>query len=229
MASLRAAQKAMTRKLLLDTALEMFQAKGYASTTIDDIAAAAGTTRATFYAHFPSRLELMKAIIGELNEHLERTSSRTHGSTAPALVAVVREGDRAAIKEWLYGVASRWDTIRPFVSVAFEAAAVDPELRTLADEWLEEAVSDIAEGLDAAGRFEPQTRRLRGVLAMAQLDYVALHWREGRWNADLDGVIEVLGDSWSDLLGDRSDPQVTPAISGASIPASSAPGRPAVL
>jgi len=86
MASLRAAQKAMTRKLLLDTALEMFQAKGYASTTIDDIAAAAGTTRATFYAHFPSRLELMKAILGELNEHLERTSSGTHGSTAPALV-----------------------------------------------------------------------------------------------------------------------------------------------
>jgi AcrR family transcriptional regulator len=203
MASLRAAQKAMTRKLLLDTALEMFQAKGYASTTIDDIAAAAGTTRATFYAHFPSRLELMKAIIGELNEHLERTSSRTHGSTAPALVTVVREGDRAAIKEWLSGVAKRWDTIRPYVSVAFEAAAVDPELRTLADEWLEEAVSDITEGLDAAGRFEPRSRRLRGVLAMAQLDFVAMHWKDGRWGADLDGVIEVLGDSWSDLLSDR--------------------------
>jgi AcrR family transcriptional regulator len=203
MASLRAAQKAMTRKLLLDTALEMFQAKGYASTTIDDIAAAAGTTRATFYAHFPSRLELMKALIGELNEHLDRTSSRTHGSTAPALVAVVRSGDRGEIREWLRGVASRWDTIRPYVTVAFEAAAVDRELRPLADEFLDEAVSDIVEGLDAAGRFEPRTRRLRGVLAMAQLDYVALHWREGRWDADLNGVIEVLGDSWSDLLGDR--------------------------
>jgi AcrR family transcriptional regulator len=203
MANLRAAQKAMTRKLLLDTALEMFQAKGYASTTIDDIAAAAGTTRATFYAHFPSRVELMKAIIGELNEHLERTSSRSHGSTAPALVSVVRAGDRAAIKEWLHGVASRWDKIRPYVTVAFEAAAVDPELRTLADEWLEEAISDIAEGLDAAGRFAPRTRRLRGVLAMAQLDYVAVHWRDGRWDVDLDGLIEVLGDSWSDLLGDR--------------------------
>ncbi|MGJ3561219.1 hypothetical protein ACR6C2_34945 [Streptomyces sp. INA 01156] len=42
--------------------------------------------------------------------------------------------------------------------------------------WLEEAVSDIEEGLDQADRFPPGSRHLRGVLAMAQLDHVARTW-----------------------------------------------------
>jgi hypothetical protein len=50
---LRAAQKRMTRELLLAQALELFESKGYAATTVDDIAAAAGTTRQTFYLHSP--------------------------------------------------------------------------------------------------------------------------------------------------------------------------------
>jgi AcrR family transcriptional regulator len=88
---LRAAQKEMTRKLLLSTALELFETKGYGSTTIDDIATAAGTTRVTFYAYFPSRSDLVRALIGELNEILERIESPRHGSTANDLVATVRE------------------------------------------------------------------------------------------------------------------------------------------
>ncbi|MER5185523.1 TetR family transcriptional regulator [Streptomyces sp. NPDC002896] len=40
MANLRAAQKEMTRRLLPSTALELFESKGYAATTVDDIASA---------------------------------------------------------------------------------------------------------------------------------------------------------------------------------------------
>ena len=38
MATLRAAQKAMTRKLLLEAGLALFVEQGYAATTIDQIA-----------------------------------------------------------------------------------------------------------------------------------------------------------------------------------------------
>ncbi len=50
--SLRAAQKQMTHELFLAKALELFGTKGYAATTIDDLATAAGSTRTTFYLHF---------------------------------------------------------------------------------------------------------------------------------------------------------------------------------
>ena len=63
MASLREAQKEMTRRMILDAGLELFSTKGYLATTVEDIAGAVGTTRVTFYAHFPSKSELMKALM----------------------------------------------------------------------------------------------------------------------------------------------------------------------
>lgn len=200
MAGLRKAQKEMTRRLLLSTALDLFNTKGYAATTIDEIAAAAGTTRVTFYAYFPSRADLMKALIGQLNELLGRTESPTHGSTARALVDIVTDGDPAKIGAWLRETAGSWDAIRPYTQAAFEAAAVDPEIRALLDEWLGEATGDIEEGLDRADRFAPESRRLRSVLAITQLDHVARNWTPGRWNADEDQMLDVLTASWVGLL-----------------------------
>jgi AcrR family transcriptional regulator len=201
MAGLRKAQKEMTRRLLLSTALELFNAKGYAATTIDEIAATAGTTRVTFYAYFPSRADLMKALIGELNELLGRTESPTGRSTARTLVSIVAEGDPAKIGAWLRETAASWDAIRPYTKAAFEAAAVDPEIRALLDEWLGEATGDIEEGLDQAGRFAPESRRLRSILAITQLDHVARNWTPGGWNADEAQMLDVLTASWVALLG----------------------------
>jgi AcrR family transcriptional regulator len=197
---LRAAQKEMTRRLLLSKALELFRTQGYAATTVDDIAAAAGTTRVTFYAYFPSRSDLMRALIDELNEILDRINSPAHGSTAKTLVAAVHEGTRESLRGWLGGVAAQWDTIRPYTNAAYEAATVDPELRSLVDQWIDEVVADIEDGLELAGRFDPATRHARGVLAFAQLDFVARHWAQGRPADELDRMIDVLADSWSHLV-----------------------------
>jgi AcrR family transcriptional regulator len=200
MAGVRQAQKAMTRRLLLSTALDLFQAKGYPATTVDEIAAAAGTTRVTFYAYFPSRADLMKALIDELNEILGRVASPTHGSTARSLVEAVAEGSPERIAGWLRRASAHWDRIRPYVKAAFEAATIDPEIRVLVEGWFDEAIDDIEEGLDRAGRFAPETRKMRGVLAMTQLDYLARNWTPGRWNADHDRMLAVLIDSWTALL-----------------------------
>lgn len=206
MTGLRKAQKAMTRRLLLSTALDLFQAKGYAATTIDEIAAAAGTTRVTFYAYFPSRADLMKALIEQLNELLGRTASPTRGSTARALVDVVADGSPVRIADWLRETSKSWDAIRPYTKAAFEAATVDTEIRVLVDGWFDEAIGDVEEGLDRAGRFAPDTRRVRAVLAMTQLDYLARTWTPGRWNAGIDGLLEVLTTSWVALLS-KDQPQ----------------------
>lgn len=204
MANLRAAQKQMTRRLLLDTALELFRAQGYAATTIDDIATKAGTTRVTFYAYFPSRSDLMRALIDErLNEALHRIHTPERGSTARALVEVVRDGTRERIGEWIRGTADEWPKIRPILRAAREAAVIDPDLRGLVEAWLEEAIADIAEGLEQAGRFAAHTRHYRGVLAMAQLDYTAQHWPDADWHIERDQMIETLTDSWAGLLCER--------------------------
>ncbi|MER5597003.1 TetR/AcrR family transcriptional regulator [Streptomyces sp. NPDC002265] len=202
MANLRQAQKQMTRRLLLESGLELFTTKGYAATKVDDIATAAGTTRVTFYAYFPSRSDLMKALIDErLNEALQRVRSPEHGSTAQDLVATVAAGTPEAIGAWLRRTADSWPEIRPIIRVGRDAAAVDPELRDLVERWLEEAISDIEDGLTAAGRFAPHQRRFRGVLAMAELDYIAQHWGDADWKITREQMLDELSDSWVRLLG----------------------------
>ncbi|MDX6739053.1 TetR/AcrR family transcriptional regulator [Actinocorallia sp. A-T 12471] len=204
MASLREAKKEMTRRMLLDAGLKMFTGKGYVASTVEDIAGEVGTTRMTFYAHFPSKGELMKALVAErLNEVLQRERSAEHGSTALGLVEAVREGSREALEAWLRRTSEQWPAIHPIIRIGRQAAAAEPELRDLVERWLEEAISDVEDGLVAAGRFAPHQRRFRGVLAMAQLDYVAQNWGSADWKLDREQMIEELASSWFDLLGAR--------------------------
>lgn len=53
--NLRARKKAVTREALIDAAFVMFRDRGYAETTVDDISAAAGVSRSTFFRYFPSK------------------------------------------------------------------------------------------------------------------------------------------------------------------------------
>jgi AcrR family transcriptional regulator len=50
------------RKELMDVAYELFQAKGYAATTVDDIIRTAGTAKGTFYYYFKSKEDILTAI-----------------------------------------------------------------------------------------------------------------------------------------------------------------------
>ncbi|MEU0674766.1 helix-turn-helix domain-containing protein [Streptomyces sp. NPDC006172] len=201
MANLRAAQKEMTRRLLLSTALELFEQRGYAGTKVDDIAKAAGTTRVTFYAYFPSRAALMRALVDELDALLGRGAGAERGSTAGELTSVVRRGDRDGIEDWLRATARQWPRIRPYVLAAHEAAVVEPELRAAVDRWFDEAVADIEAGLRQADRFDPASRRLRGFLALSQLDQLARHWMRHGWHTDSAAALALLADSWTHLLG----------------------------
>lgn len=51
-----------TRQQLLDSAIELFASRGVGSTTLTDIADAAGVTRGAVYWHFTSKSELFNAI-----------------------------------------------------------------------------------------------------------------------------------------------------------------------
>ena len=58
-------EAAVTRARLLEAALESFHAKGYAATTLDDIARQAGITRGAIQWHFGNKAELYNTLVGE--------------------------------------------------------------------------------------------------------------------------------------------------------------------
>lgn len=65
-----------TRNTLLDAAEQLFHAKGVARTALQDIAAAAGTTRGAIYWHFKDKAALFNAMMDRVTLPLEHTLER---------------------------------------------------------------------------------------------------------------------------------------------------------
>lgn len=60
-------EAAITRSRVLKSALSVFSSKGYAATTLDDVAAAANVTRGAIYWHFKSKADLYNTLTDELS------------------------------------------------------------------------------------------------------------------------------------------------------------------
>ena len=193
--SLREAQKRMTRELLLREGLGLFESKGYAATTIDDIAAAAGTTRQTFYQHFASKAALMKDLITAVDQILIAEDD-------PRLSVVVESGSPERIHAWIGTKIDQWPVIKPYIAAAYEAAAQDAEIQEAIDVWFESAIGDIHTGLDKADRFSPSSRRVRGTLAFGQLEFASRRWMRHGWDVDRDETHTMLTESWVHLLAE---------------------------
>lgn len=62
----RAQQKAATRRRLLDAAVEVFATGSVMTTPVEQVAAAAGVSKATLFFHFNSRTELLEEVASRL-------------------------------------------------------------------------------------------------------------------------------------------------------------------
>lgn len=197
MAGKRDAQKRRTRRLLIDSGLRAFREKGYAAATIDDIASGAGTTRTTFYLHFTSKIELLQALLADLDELVARDDQVD-------LPGVIESGERPLIRAWIESRLDQWPEVMPQLSAAIQAAAVEPEIDRGLDAWFELAITRIRDGLDAAGRFSPESRLIRGALAFGQLETLSRRWARRGWEStgERDAALETLTDSWCALLVD---------------------------
>ena len=81
------------RELLLNTALELFHAKGYDAVGVQEIVEKAGVTKPTLYYYFGSKLGLLKSLLESRYSILEEKiteASRTPGNLPAVLYQVAR-------------------------------------------------------------------------------------------------------------------------------------------
>ena len=90
-----------TRRRLLGFAMQLFAEQGYQPTTVAEIAAAAGVSRATFFLHFPTKAALLGELSREVAELWEQEPAPDGERGAAAverfLTFLFRETDLDAI------------------------------------------------------------------------------------------------------------------------------------
>lgn len=198
MVGLRKAQKEMTRTLLLEKGLELFNERGYAATTVDDIAGAVGTTRTTFYLHFPSKADLVRSLV-------ERVDNMLTSVDNPSLPEVIASNDPSLIRNFINTKFNQWPDIKPYIIAAHQAAAIEPDIQTTIDQWFDHAIDDIESGLNKAGRFDAASRRIRCALAFGELEFLSRRWMRLGWTVDRDLALETMVSSWCQLLVDSNE------------------------
>ncbi|MFC5063814.1 TetR/AcrR family transcriptional regulator [Actinomycetospora atypica] len=113
--SLRGQQRAYTRERLVRAGAEIFERKGYAAATVDDIVGAAGASRATFYLHFRTKAD----VVIELNGRLAVEARAFYAE----LDEVLAGGSREAMRDWMARALAWMETNRAVMTAPESAAA----------------------------------------------------------------------------------------------------------
>src|SRR5918997_3947833 len=87
------------REAILDSALEIFSRRGYNGASIDEIAQAAGISKALIYEHFPSKKDLHGSLLERHVQQIFVTLARAADTDEPGEVRLRRGVD--AFFEWV--------------------------------------------------------------------------------------------------------------------------------
>lgn len=172
------------RDRILRTAHDLFYRDGVRATGIDRVIAESGVTKVTFYRHFPSKNDLIKAYLEHrhrlwmdwLTEALER--HRKRGRSVEALLV-------AAFQEWFESEGYRGCA---FLNAVVELAGVLPEVADIAKRHKDEVAEIVARLLP-----ESEDRRGRALAIAVALDGAILRTQmEKNAVAALDALNRIL-------------------------------------
>jgi AcrR family transcriptional regulator len=194
---LREHQKAFTHERLLEAAEIEFASRGYAATTVDQIVAHAGATRATFYLHFHSKadvilelIELEKAVFHPLWDLLRDLPPRP---------------SRELIRDWLLTAARTWERYGERTRVIRQAVQSDPQLSQTADDRADEELDCLVQAVRHLGWGDDSRARLECMLLLAELATSFTYWSINE-PADRDErLFDILADNWWAVLNRAAD------------------------
>jgi AcrR family transcriptional regulator len=158
--AVRDEQAARTRTRILDAASDLFLERGYARTTITDIAERAGVARDTVYAVFGSKARVLTALI---DLRLVPDGSVASARERPEALAVRDEIDqRKQIELFASFIAGISTQLRPVFEILRTASAVEPDMANVfqeMDRYRMMNMQTYAKWIAARGPLRVSTRR----------------------------------------------------------------------
>ncbi|MBF6357916.1 TetR/AcrR family transcriptional regulator [Nocardia higoensis] len=92
-----------TKMAIRDAAVELFGSKGFEQTSLREVADAVGITKASLYYHYPSKLDLLLAIIDPVVENIRAVVADIDGLAHDA------ENARRVLRDYLRGMIRHRD------------------------------------------------------------------------------------------------------------------------
>jgi AcrR family transcriptional regulator len=130
--AVREEQAARTRARILDAAGELFVERGYARTTVQDVADRAGVARDTVHAIFGGKARVLTALI---DVRLVPDGSVANITQTPAALAIKDELDpRRQIELFATWITQVSTQLRPVFEILRTASAVEPEMAAVFSE-----------------------------------------------------------------------------------------------
>jgi AcrR family transcriptional regulator len=129
----------------------LLQTSSIADVTVESIAAGAGMSRSAFYFYFASKHEALAAAVRTINYAMLEQAQ-------PWLNPVPGSDPEQTLQRSFAGIAQVFEQHRHLISAVAEGAAVDPGLRELWQQWIEDFVAAVAPRIEAertAGRALP--------------------------------------------------------------------------
>jgi AcrR family transcriptional regulator len=181
--SLRERQRELTRQSIIDATVEAFADKGFAAVTVDDIAARAGIGRATFYLHFNSKADVLRAI---RDLHLQDwTALKETGWNA---------SDRDSIRLFFGQLVDFYCTFPVLYKALHEARATDPDFAAAHRESMADDVASLARKGSAPGA-DDNHLRLAVAMMYTMTDYFMHLWLAQGWELDRELAINAMTDA----------------------------------
>jgi AcrR family transcriptional regulator len=187
--TLRDEQKRFTRERLIDSALEVFAAKGYAAATVEDITTAAGASRATFYLHFKSKADIVTDLLAKvLLPESDSIYEELHELPDPSWPEV---------RDFVESTLTYWDRHRAALDVLKQSFAIErDEVGEFWSSALEATSAVLAHYLSHLRQVDEKTARVRAIILIALLDGVDFYGHLPGVELDHDAVIDTLADFW---------------------------------
>ena len=166
----RVARRTGTREAIMDAATELFAARGVTSTSIDDIAAAAGIAKGSIYYNFESKAGLVEEIMARNSELMAAAlRSATRGRTGPDLRDEV-------VRALLRLVQEHAAAAQVMVTELFRT---ERSWREAIERWRGLALSPLIDDLRASGAervvADVQAAAIVGATLMAGLGWLVFH------------------------------------------------------
>ena len=160
---------ALTRRRVLDHAIEMFDRNGFAGTALDDVARAASVTRGAVYHHFVSKKGLFVAVMEALQAEVAQEVERRAHEAGDSALDQLRAGSHAFVDAI---------TRQPRLKILLIDAPAVVGWRTWRDHDAAHSMRHLREGLEQVGvpeaLLDAVTVQLSGAMNEAAL-WVAEH------------------------------------------------------